>query len=204
MGSSSRQLSLDLQPMWRWHEVPSGIGRPEYYIAILPDPEIAEKASRFADNLQKEYAFPVGSRHSKLLHLSVCGIGCYEEPAEDIAAALGDAIGSIHIEPFTLVLDCLMTFKTAAKHVVLSGEERQDQFRMLHVQLAKAFRLIGFHVRRKSSFLPHMTLFYRGKDIDKRELEHPFVIKANQVFLVQSHIGEGRHDHFGPWPLRMR
>jgi 2'-5' RNA ligase len=128
-------------------------------------------------------------------------MGGYEESPKEIAAAIEEAIKGIHVEPFTLVLDCLMTYNTPTKHVVLCGEKGQTQFRLLHIQLVKALRLAGFYPKLKRSCQPHMTLFYRGKDIDKRQLTDPFVIQATQVFLVQSHIGEGRHDHFGHWPL---
>jgi 2'-5' RNA ligase len=201
MGSASTQLPLDLQTMQRWHRVTPRNGQPAYFIAILPGFEIAQKATLIADGLHREHAFYRGPRPAGLLHLTTCGIGGYEESPEEIAVAISEAIKDIHMEPFTLVLDCLMTYDTPTKHVVLCGEKGQTQFRLLHIKLVKALRLAGFYAALDCGCQPHMTLFYRGKDIGKRRLPDPFVIQASQIFLVQSHIGEGRHDHFGPWPL---
>jgi 2'-5' RNA ligase len=202
MRFSSRQLCLDFFPMPRRHPLADGTGGVEYFAAILPDLGNAREATLLADALHHEHHFLKGPRRPELLHLTLCKIGCHEDSPGDVAAAMSEAVKDIHLQPFTLVLDRLMTYDTPSKHVVLCGKKGQQQFRMLHIQLAKALRRIGFKIRLDCGCQPHMTLFYRGKDIGKRQLDDPFVIEASQIFLVRNHVGEGRHEHFGPWPLR--
>lgn len=204
MSFSSKQLSFDLPVLRGWRSVPSQIGRSEYYLAVLPTEEIAQKATLFADRLHQQYSFPVKPRDWKLLHLSACGLGCYEESAAEILAAVDEAIDTIRMEPFVLVLDCLMNFKTPDKHIVLTGEEGRNQFCMLHALLAKSLRLGCFPIRYESGLQPHTTLFYKGKDIEMKMLPDPFRIEVSEVVLVQSLIGRGTHVHLGTWPLRLR
>jgi RNA 2',3'-cyclic 3'-phosphodiesterase len=202
MGSSSKQLCFDLPVLREWRRAPPEVGGPEYYLAILPSEEVAQRASLFADRLHREYAFPVKPRDWTLMHVSACGLGRYDEPADVVLAAVDQAIGAIRMEPFVLVLDCVMSFKTPEKHIVLAGEQGRDQFRMLHVKLAKSLRLACFRVKYSSALQPHATLFYQGRDIETQDLAEPFRIEVNQVVLVQSLVGTATHVHIGSWSLR--
>jgi len=203
MGFSSKQLSFDLPVLREWRCVPSQIGQSEYYLAVLPTEDVAREAMLFADRLHQQHAFPVKPRDWKLLHLSACGLGCYKEPAAEVLAAVDEAIQTIRLEPFVLVLNCLTNFKTPDKHVVLTGEEGGNQFRMLHVLLTKSLRLGCFPVRYKSALQPHATLFYKGKEIETKMLADPFRIEVGKVVLVQSLVGKATHVHLGSWPLQL-
>jgi 2'-5' RNA ligase len=90
---------------------------------------------------------------------------------------------------------------TGPKSTVLTPDEPLDRLRMLREQLGFTLRRGGLDIRLQGRFAPHVTAAYGGQAQPERMID-PIVWTVDDFVLIDSHVGETRHEIVGRWPLR--
>jgi len=138
------------------------------------------------------------------LHVSLFSVGGFssEIPASVIAAA-ESAADAISVDAFTVVFDRVTRFGggDARRAIVLTGGEGVAGLFRLHQVLSRAMAAAGVGSRRqKASFTPHMTVMYSNEPCDMPIEPMPW--SAQEFVLIDSWVGQSRHDILRRWPLR--
>jgi RNA 2',3'-cyclic 3'-phosphodiesterase len=168
--------------------------RDRLFLAILPDPETAERIARLGENLKQARRFTGRLIRPEHLHISLFFMGGFEGLPERIIARTKLALEEVEALPFTVTFDRSASFgRMAEKHpfVLLGGD---TQLFALRAALAGALmqQKLG-HVTR-APFTPHMTLLYDSRFVDEAPIV-PLSFTAREVVLVHSLYGATRHEH---------
>jgi 2'-5' RNA ligase len=163
-----------------------------YFLGFRPDPILRAWLASLgaaAGQIEKRVA-------AEYLHLTLCVIaeGDDRDPfilARVTAALAGEALASCPIR-----LGRVIGGAGAAIHTLGRQEEIQGFYRVLIARLASRDL---FPLHRRSGLNPHVTLGYdRGPDV---RYKRPREWIPTQLFLIESEVGQGRHNILGRWPL---
>ncbi len=204
-GSQSSQLSFDFGGV----ETPPRPGRAsadrcDVFFAVLLDPGTASEAYGLARATCDRHGLKGQPRPARLLHMTVCGVGAFSRLPEHAVADARRAAETVELAAFAYRLDHILSFRHRQHPLVLCGDEGQNEFRMLHIQLARALRRAGLPVAINRSLKPHLTLAYGQREIARTDLATPLIVPVREFVLIQSFYGRGEHAHLGCWPLRQR
>ncbi|OYU42233.1 MAG: RNA 2',3'-cyclic phosphodiesterase [Burkholderiales bacterium PBB4] len=168
------------------------------FFAFRPAPPLDAKIVKTAALLDKEHGVHGKSLRRDQLHISLHAIGSYRGlPPSEVAFArrVGESMSA---RAFDVVFDRTMTFGGNTPRVLCVSEDSkqiQTFWQDLGIAIANAGR--GVKTRK---FSPHMTVSYGGRSLGVQEIE-PIHMKITELFLLNSHYGEGVHEILGQWPL---
>ena len=171
---------------------PSDGGR--VYLALLPNEAASTRCVLCARDTQRQTGLRGRIREGQF-HISLHGIGLFEELTEDVGTHVRKAAAGVSVESFDIQFDRVMSFGNNA--VALAGPpERRGPVHDLFAELGLALGLRG------KSFRPHLTLFYVNRPtaewpMAERWIE-PIGWTVRDFVLVHSHHGLVA---IGKWPL---
>lgn len=173
-----------------------------YFFAVLPDPETAERIAAYAATLRGELGLRGSFIPAERLHISLCGVP-YLPPS--VLAALKEAAEHTEMPPFTVMFDHVMSYPGSRALVLCEGgSEGTVGLNHLHEAIGKVMAAARLHhIWLKGRFTPHLTLM-RGDSEVSRQPGPEFSWKVEKLTLVHSLQGLGEYRLLGEWPLRGR
>lgn len=158
--------------------------------------------TRLAADLRQRHGLKGRPTPAQRLHLSLNFVGDFRGPPT--RAVMEKAIGladRVFAPPFQVTLNQVMSFgNRETPPVVLLGEEGVIGVQLLHTAIHKALIAGAMAPRREPEIQPHIALIW-----DKRELPKAFVEPigwmAREFVMLDSVVGEGRHEVLGRWAL---
>ncbi|NLS01954.1 2'-5' RNA ligase family protein [Rhizobium sp. P32RR-XVIII] len=190
---------------------PSGGGRPDrsppprkpfnVYFALRPDERAAEQARRTAGDLRRRFGLREEPRAKRLLHVSLCHLGQWEEIPRSMLFDGLAAAASVRMRPFKVAFRRAVSFRQGKSALVLRADEGHQEVLSLHAQLALSLLNRGVDVHVRPKLEPHMTLLYDYRRVPETILPEPIVWTAKSFVLINSLTGEGRHEEIDEWPL---
>ena len=136
------------------------------------------------------------------LHVSLYEIAHYVDvfPREDVAAAMR-AADRLRLFAFDAVFDQIAKFG-AGRTAFVFNAGRGEPLRALHDgrnALGRALADVGRRTTNAKT-TPHMTFAYGTQEIAETPIE-PLRWRAENLVLIDSHVGGRRHEILGCWPL---
>jgi RNA 2',3'-cyclic 3'-phosphodiesterase len=182
-------------------KVPPRQGRDPVFFAVLVGAEARPALESIVDEQRRLHGVSAALLPATTLHISLVGVGFYQElSGSDLAAAMatGDSIG---LTPFDITLARLGSFKrrVGAPPLVLrpaSETPLVDLSRLLRWGMLER----GFEPRSDPSEAFHLTLCYDRANVPEVVLQRPLTLRVEEFALVRSFHGQGRYEIIGEWP----
>ena len=196
------QMSLFASPKpLKSIKVPPRQGRDPVFFAVLVGAGVRPALQNIVDEQRRLHGISAALLPATTLHISLVGVGFYQElSGPDLAAAMatGDSIG---LTPFDITLTRLGSFKrrVGAPPLVLrpgSDTPLVDLSRLLRWGMLER----GFEPRSDPSEAFHLTLCYDRISAPETVLERPPTLRVDGFALVRSFYGQGRYEIIGEWP----
>lgn len=175
---------------------------PEHkvYFALQPDAAAGETMVRLATDLRQRQGLKGRPTPAQRLHLSLNFVGTFRGPPTravmEKAKALADKVSE---RAFMVSLNQVEGWKSET--LVLLGDEGVIGAQLLHTAIHKALVIGSMAPRREPQMWPHITLLWDKAQIPKTFVD-PIGWMAREFVLLDSVVGEGRHEVLGRWPLR--
>jgi RNA 2',3'-cyclic 3'-phosphodiesterase len=178
-------------------------GRPDsVFFALRPPPQIASWAYQVGRDFRDKRGLRCSLVKPECLHLTMLGIGRYEELSRATIEAVCAAAATVAISPFLVGLNRAMSFDNKRNRpFVLAGDDRTiPGIAMLRQNLVLALCNGGLKRLRVLSFTPHMTLFRSRCNLGERDIDEIKWI-ARDFVLIHSLHGQGPHEVLSRWPV---
>lgn len=135
------------------------------------------------------------------LHISLVGVGFYQDLSGDDLAVAVETGNSIGFAPFDIAFTRLMSLsrRSGPPPLVLtpgSDTPLVDLSRLLRWGMLER----GFEPRSTPTNMFHLTLLYDAVGVPETALERPPVLRIDGFALVRSFYGQGRYEIIGAWP----
>jgi 2'-5' RNA ligase len=193
------QLWLDLDGTPR---EPTGLTLDSVFFAIRPDLAAAAQIAGVAEALKRQHGLRGRRRPTEILHVSLLGLGKYEELSGEFIRRVKQAASTIRLARFVVALDRVMSLgQQENRPFVLCGEEGVVGLVALRQALYAAMAGTGLKLRVPSHFMPHLTLLYDRKSVPEMILDEPLTWAVNDFALVHSRHGKSDYEYLGNWPL---
>lgn len=188
-------MSDKLQPM-----SPGVSNRPRHvlFFAAVPPPEVKSHMATAWQILGTGEAL----RHATL-HLTICPVAGVDHPDPVLVTRARKAASAVRTAPFTLSFDRIMKFngRPASRPLVITTEMTSRELNEIAAELCAACRALGITASRSAKITPHVTLAYGTSHLEPRGLEKPILWTIDEITLIDSLQGQGRHEWLGRWPL---
>lgn len=178
-------------PPGRAAPVPQHLG---LFFALRPTPQVAERIIDLATRLRSEHGLTGKLLAPERLHVTLRAM---VDDEANVESAMRAAAGLAH-EGFGVAFDRAMSFPGSGAFVLRSSD---------NLPALAAFRrrldlaMGDTEAQASRSATPHLTLLYdRRHGIAEHPIE-PIGWQADGFALVRSHVGQGRHETLGAWPL---
>jgi len=164
------------------------------FFAVRPPPALALRVIELATRLRNEHGLVGKLLTPERLHVTL-------RPMVDDEAHLDAAMragASLVHDGFELAFDRAMSFPGSGAFVLRSSD---------NLPALAAFRrrlnlaMGDTDAQASRSATPHMTLLYDRKHSIAEHPIEPIGWHASEFVLVRSHVGFGRHETLGTWPL---
>jgi 2'-5' RNA ligase len=170
------------------------------FFAINPEADGAVDALQTARLLSAENGLTGVPYPSRLLHVSLLGIGRRPGLRQEAIERACVAAAAVTIRPFEVAFDRAASFRGGSKRpLVLFGGDGVAGIQMLQTALISELEKVGFSVR-KHSYEPHMTLLY-----DRRRATAQYIApvrwKVREFSLIHSLHGLAQHVRLARWTL---
>lgn len=168
-----------------------------FFAAVPPEP-VAERIAEAWRGAGTRDGFRAAT-----LHLSLLAAAELDRPDPQVTALLQAAAEGLRSAPFELRFDRIVTFgQGPGNHpIVLTVPERSAAVDGLAAELHRAATDAGLALPRLRRITPHVTLAYGRGFAGRRYLTQPVRWTVQEVTLIDSPQGEGRHIPLGRWPL---
>lgn len=162
------------------------------FFAIRPPAELIPEIAALRDSFgQTKNVVP-----DDQLHLTTWLFPDSQHFPADAAAKAQAAVASIPLPAFRVALSRMVGRKS---HVVLLPSEELRGFMPFQARLDQALRSAGLFPRADWRFSPHLTLLYGRHEMDE-EID-TLSWTAHELVLIDSIVGQRRHDVIAHWPL---
>jgi 2'-5' RNA ligase len=170
------------------------------FFAVISDLADAARVHEHAGRVDLQFGVGGRALEAERLHVSLYAVGVYDgtRPEADIARWCR-AAATVRSAPFEVVFDRAASFGGQGSPLVFSSSDDTGLL-ALHQAVGIALANAGEHVKLRR-IAPHMTQSYRGKRIAETAIE-PVRWRAQELVLIDSHVGAHRHEVLGRWPLR--
>lgn len=162
------------------------------FFAVRPPLEVVPEIAALRDGFGQAKG-PVTDEH---LHLTTWLFPDSQNIAADQAERAKAAIAALPLVRFRVALDRMVG---SGSHVVMLPSEPLAGFVAFQGRLDAALRAAGLSAGPGWRFNPHVTLLYGRHAAD--EWITPISWEVEQIFLLDSVVGERRHDVIACWPL---
>lgn len=168
------------------------------FFAAVPPAEIREQIVQAWQSYGTNAPF-----RRNTLHLSIHAVAGMDDLDQVIIKRAGDAAASVRTAPFTLRFDRVKTFPNSSidKPLVLATDRASGELNAVAAELHTACRARGLGASRLTKPTPHVTLAYGPGFPEIRPIEKPILWTIDEITLIDSVQGEGRHVVLGKWRL---
>ena len=168
------------------------------FFAFQPEQASAETAISEAYRLKRENRLSGRPLNSENLHVTLFPFWKGNIVPSDLAEVASGYAQAIRGSAFEVVFDMAMSFRRKQGYCLVLGSTRgAADIYALQRQFVGRFQ----GIIRAGSLTPHMTLLYTDKFVYKQPVE-PVRWTAREFVLIQSFVGQGRHQVMAHWPLR--
>ncbi len=176
-------------------------GLRNLFFALRPDPDTADLISRRTAWLAGRAGLTSVPRPKEMLHVSLSGLGRYDELPVGIVARAMKAASMVQVRAFMVSFNLLGSFgKNGRRPLVMFGDDGVIGVFLLHSALHAALADAGMARRRERPFEPHVTLLYDQHEIPEQSIA-PVSWRVNEFLLLEGFHGQGRHQVLGRWAL---
>jgi 2'-5' RNA ligase len=173
------------------------------YFAVLPDGTARGTISDVGQSCYRQFGSWGQPYLPDRLHLSLLGMGYFDQYSEAGIAAVVEAAGSVRFRPFEVTFDRLMRFgRGETGPLVLLCADGTEPLTALQVAICSAMLNAGLKPPRQPRLNPHITLLYGCNRMPETILDHPITWTVREFVLIHGLHGQGRHEHVGKWGLR--
>lgn len=175
----------------------ASISSGRVFLAVIPDPDTAERIHRLARALKRAHHFEGKLIARERLHISLFSlIGA----PECCVHAACEAARDMQTEPFEVSFDRTASFRGRSGNspFVLVGEQGLRRLRAFRRMLSAAMTREGLRRVANTSFEPHVTLLYDPRSVDEYPIE-PILWTVTEFVLVRSMKG---HEYLERWSLQ--
>lgn len=174
------------------------------FFAIRPDDGAADRIVGLAEELRRRHGMAGRPIARDRLHMSLNPLVWKGERLEATVETACAAAATVQARPFVVALDRVASFKHPDQRpLVLMGEDgvigALALFASIHVALTRA----GLAKGRARTIEPHVTLL-RDRAPAPDAFVDPVAWRVREFVLVDSRVGEGRHEVLGRWVLDPR
>ncbi len=176
---------------------------PEHrvFFALQPDAQATERIAAVTADARRRHGLIGKPTPATRLHLSLNVVGGFRGPppraAIDKAAS---AVAGVSARPFVIALNRVESWQGDPHPLVLTGEEGLIGASALHATLHKALRAVEMAPRREPELSAHIALLWDRREAPAEFVE-PVTWTVREFVLIDSVLGEGRHEVLGRWPL---
>jgi RNA 2',3'-cyclic 3'-phosphodiesterase len=172
------------------------------FFALQPDAATAERISALARGLRGAHGLKGKPLAKPRLHITLSFLGDFIGLPEALLAAAREAATRVRQAPIALHFDRVGSFtgQPRRRPLVLRGDAGLQGVVALHDALTSALHGQGVRLADTRRFTPHLTLLYDARLLAEQRLD-PIGWTANEFVLVDSHIGQSRHEVLGRFPL---
>jgi RNA 2',3'-cyclic 3'-phosphodiesterase len=174
------------------------------FFALLPDSGAATQIERCSQHLRGKHGLTGRSIAPERFHITLHFIDDYAGLPPRIVASVSEAVASVAIPPFDVMLNRARSFcenRPLNRPFVLIPSE--DNLALSALQRAVGAAMTKAHVGRPAArhFTPHLTLLYDDRCVENHAIE-TIAWTAREFVLVHSLLGRTRHVPLARWPLR--
>lgn len=167
--------------------------RHRLFFAVKPPPPVAALIGQLRDAGRAGRSRVTDER----LHITMFITDNYPALPADLADRMGETASSIDLPAARVAFDRLI----GGRHsTLLAPSEPVRGLEGLQERLGFALSRVGIAPRPRWRFSPHITLCYSGGADFDREID-PISWKADEIVLIHSLAGIGRHITLGRWSL---
>ena len=178
--------------------------RHNVFFAALPDAAMSASAGGTVRDARRRLGLSATPVPPERFHASLLSVGGFSGscPPAVIAAATR-AAGIVSMAPFKVAFDRVASFSGShgQRALVLTGDgDGVAGFLRLKEALRHALMKAGLRLPRQPNSSPHMTTAY----IENRTFDfciEPIGWTVSRFVLIDSLIGQSRHEHLGQWLL---
>ena len=198
-----RRVSFDPRQLWLgFDDGPPPPSEDSVFFAVMPDPVTAERTAQLSKVQARRHGLPGKPRRTETLHVSLLGLGKYEDLSSRAIDAARRAASTVRAAPFLVAFNRMLSFRKNDKYpLVLCGDEGVVGIFGLHEALHAAMAGAGRKPDAPPGFTPHVTLHYGPKSIPEIFLDEPLSWTVSDFVLVHSFHGESRYEILGRWLL---
>lgn len=173
------------------------------FFALRPDAPAAARALDLATRARRRFMLTGAPVAVGLLHVSINPVGRTRQPAPHLIARVVAAAMSVRMGPFRLAFNRMATWGRGSgkRPLVLFGDDGVEGVNILHGRIHDAFARAGLAPWAQPRITPHMTLLWDARVVPEEGVA-PVVWTVDEVLLLDSRRGEGRHEVLGRFPLR--
>lgn len=174
---------------------------PEHkvFFALQPDAEAADRIERLAADLRQRHGLKGRPVAASRLHLSLNFVGTFRGPPTRAVMEKAMALAAkVSERAFVVSLNRVEGWKSDT--LVLLGDEGVIGAELLHAAIHKALVTGSMAPRREPQMWPHVSLLRDKAPVPKTFVE-PISWTAREFVMLDSVVGEGRHEVLGRWPL---
>lgn len=171
------------------------LDRFSYFFALEPPVELVPEIAPHRDSTSAPLFGKIVD--DARLHVSVLGLGAFAEPQPGLVALANAALGEQRLPACCCYLDQLVRGK---RSMLLVSSRAYDDLTLLQTALLDAYH-VPEGDRSASLPKPHITLRYDQPEAPTQAIT-PVAWHAEELVLVESRIGHGRHEILGRWPLQ--
>ncbi|WP_342363075.1 2'-5' RNA ligase family protein [Terrarubrum flagellatum] len=175
---------------------------PNIYFALRPDAQFATHIARAAVRDRDLFSLQGKLIEAPRLHISLLGIHDPRMRPDKMIAGLRAIGESVREAPFEIHFDRIVSFRGGKqKPRVLVSDDGGAAIKSFQRAIIGVLADAGVSLSVRREFTPHMTLMYATTAISEVPIE-PIRWMATRFALIESVIGDRRHNVRGEWALR--
>jgi 2'-5' RNA ligase len=173
------------------------------FFALRPPPDGVERIAALADQLKASGGLRARWLKPANYHITAHFLGSHVGLPEDLLACARRAAGSARGAAFDVVLDRIDSFRGREQAPLILRAAPDAERALQSFWRALAAALIGNGLRPfvERQFTPHLTVAYSERALPQPLPIEPIAWTAREFMLIDSHVGEGRHEELARWPL---
>jgi 2'-5' RNA ligase len=175
-----------------------------FFFAIRPDAEARSMAVDATQRQMDAHALSGGRVPPRRLHATLYLLGDYEDVPHELLRLAKEVGGRIEMAPFGVGFDRIGSLGGAGMGgLALTGSVELKALRQFQRTLATTMEAAGIGHQIRKRFNPHVSLLYCQQHV-VREPIAPIRWRVDELVLIESLVGHGKHIDVGNWPLRSR
>lgn len=168
--------------------------------ALRPPEAIASEIGRLTRRARELFNLKGLGVPTEGLHAPLAAVGPYDRVAVEAARR---AMAAFQANRVQVTFDRMLTLKggrTATPPLVLAGGDQLNGLKFVQKVLTSEMRRVGLVAASRAAFVPHLAMLYDRTVVPETPID-PITWTVNEIVLVHSFAGAGRHIDLERWPL---